>query len=205
MDGAVGQQADGAGDSSMSMSTGPSTEAGPGTTDAGDGGTAVGSAAAGKAGADAFCAQICDHEQHCAATADASTSGADCMTSCQSANESSTADPPTELLRADYVSALGACIAASSCSDALQTVETTCATAVVSGSNGGSPITASATATSFCHTLMTSPCGSDAGAQACASSIALYSDTALSAAIACFSMSSCADVDSCYAAAFMQP
>jgi hypothetical protein len=209
LDGAVGLAADGAADTSMSSGSDDSGDASPGATEgggsSGGGAVATGTAAAGKAGADAFCTQICDHEQHCAEALDASTSGvAGCLTSCQSANESSTSDPPTELLRADYVTALGSCIASSSCDVALATAEADCATDVVTGSDGGTPISASAAAMAFCHALATSPCGPDAGAQSCVSSIALYSDTALSAATACFSMSSCTDVDSCYAAAFAQ-
>ena len=206
LDGAVGPSADAAADASTSSSTGDATvrsDAGGST----DGASSAGSGAAGKSGVDAFCNTICAHESKCAAEYDAaaSYSMSGCVTSCQSGNEASTASPPTELLRADYVSALGACIAATSCTVDLTTAEQNCAPEVVMGVSGSPGLTATAAATAFCHALETSPCGGDAGTQqSCTNGILFYSDTALDAAAACFSMSSCTSVDTCYAAAFVQ-
>jgi hypothetical protein len=162
--------------------------------------------AAGKAGADSFCSALCNHEQRCAATLDAAPAGlADCMTNCESANEASTANPATELLRADYLSDLGGCIASSSCSDALQTSESTCAASVVSGGGGARALVPTQAVASFCHELETSPCvAADSGARDCVTEFMPYSDGALNAAIACFSESSCSAIASCYGAAFTQ-
>jgi hypothetical protein len=207
LDGAVGPSADAAADASMPSSTGDATlrsDTG-GSTDGAS--SSAGSGAAGKTGVDAFCNTICAHETQCAAEYDAagSYSMSGCVSSCQSGNEASTASPPTELLRADYVSALGTCIAATSCTVDLNSAETACAPEVVMGVNGSPALTATAAATAFCHALETSPCGGDAGTQqSCTNGILFYSDTALNAAAACFSMSSCTSVDSCYAAAFVQ-
>jgi hypothetical protein len=85
------------------------------------------------------------------------------------------------------------------------TAEANCASAVVAGTGGSAPISATPAAAAFCHALETSPCGPDSGAQSCEGSIMLYSDATLEAAAACFSMSSCSAVDSCYSAAFVQP
>jgi hypothetical protein len=210
LDGASGSETDGAGALSMTGGdAGDATATGQGASSSGrsgSGGSSGGSggsgaAAAGKAGADSFCVNLCDYEDKCVAGADASS----CFGVCQMTEESSSTSPPTELLRADYVSALGACIAAGSCSEALQTVETDCAASVVSGGSGGAPLSATSAAAAFCHALMASPCGQpDAGVASCEGSVLLYSDTALDAAAACFSMSSCSAVDSCYAAAFTQ-
>jgi len=171
-------------------------------------GAAAGADAAGKAGTDAFCNQICSHEQHCATVLDASMSGlTNCVSDCQSLNESPTTSPPTELLRADYVSALGTCIAASSCNDAPSTSEANCAAAILSGSpDAGVPaIKPTAAVAGLCHELETSPCVmADSGVQNCDTAFLLYSDQALNAAIACFSSSSCSQAASCYAAALMQ-
>ncbi len=189
-------------------SAGHEATPGPSNADAsGVDGPAPRSGAAGKAGADAFCSALCSHAQHCAAALDASAAAlADCMTNCQSANEAPTTSPPTELLRADYVSGLAACIASSSCSDALQTSEADCAATLVSGSgDGGVPALVPTQAVAvFCHDLETSPCAGDAGVQDCVTEFLPYSDGALNAAIACFSAASCSTLASCYAAAFTQ-
>lgn len=186
----------------------------PPVGDAGDGGSSdapslpVADMAAGKAGADAFCNQICSHEQHCAAVLDASPAGlTNCVSDCQSANESPTTSPPTELLRADYVSALGACIAGSSCSEALETSEMNCAAGLLSGSAeaGSPPLKPTAAVAGLCHELETSPCvAADSGVQNCETAFMFFSDQALNAAIACFSSPSCAQAASCYVAALMQ-
>jgi hypothetical protein len=161
---------------------------------------------AGKAGADAFCSQICGHEQTCAAALDASPAGlADCATNCQSANEAPTTNPPTELLRADYLNDLGACIASASCSDALQTSETTCAGAIVSGKGGATTLVPTQAVAVFCHDFETSPCvAADSGTEDCVTAFMPYSDDALNAAIACFADASCSKLATCYAAAFTQ-
>jgi hypothetical protein len=175
-------------------------------SDGGGAGDAGGASAAGKAGADAFCAQLCSLDERCAALGDASVDMASCVSSCQSANEAPMANPPTELLRADYVSGLGSCIAGASCtgpltSTSLQTIEANCASMVVAG------LQPTQTVSIFCRDLETSPCNSpDAGTQDCVSRIMFYSDTALNAAIACFSMTPCTQVGSCYnMALYTQP
>jgi hypothetical protein len=180
------------------------------TADAGADG-AMGSATntpAGKSGVDAFCTQICNHEQSCAASLDVAPSGlAGCATSCQTSNEASSANPPTELLRADYVAALGACIASSSCDESLQTSEATCGAGILSGTGdaGGRGIAPTPAPATFCHALEASPCAADGGAQDCLSAFAFYSDVTLNAATSCFSDATCAAVESCYSAAFAQP
>src|ERR1700722_20151070 len=70
-----------------------------GSADAAGGDDAAASTlAAGKSGADAFCAAICQHEDSCAVTLDASPSGlADCVSNCQSVNEAPSSPPPTEI------------------------------------------------------------------------------------------------------------
>ncbi len=206
-DGAAGTSADGAvGIASPSGAQLPHDGAADGSR---DGQSAAGTAPAGKAGADAFCAHLCDHEQGCATVLDAAPGAlASCQANCQSVNEASTANPPTELLRADYVSALGACIANSSCSTPIQTSEANCGAAAVSGDgDGGTPgIVPTQAVAIFCHAFETSPCvGAEAGAGDCVSAMMVYSDQTLDAALACFSDSSCTAVASCYAAAFTQP
>lgn len=194
-DGAVDTASDGAASADAASSA---SDGAAGAVDA-----AANGGAAGKSGADAFCSALCNHEQRCAATLDAAPAGlADCATNCESANEAPTANPATELLRADYVSDLGGCIASSSCSDALQTSESTCAASIVSGARALVPTQAVA---SFCHELETSPCvAADSGARDCVTAFMPYSDGALNAAIACFSQSSCSAIASCYGAAFTQ-
>ena len=158
---------------------------------------------AGKSGADAFCTKLCAHEQHCAA-ADASA----CDASCQMVNESSTTNPPTELLRADYVDALASCIAGSSCDVDLMTSEASCAESIVLG-NADAGIKALAptpAVTTFCHDLDTSTCfEADSGTPNCTSSFAFFSDVTLNAAISCFTDATCSAVVACSSAAFTQP
>jgi hypothetical protein len=168
-----------------------------------DGGIADGAAgtlAAGKSGADAFCAAICQHEESCAATLDASPAGlADCVSNCQSVNEAPSSTPPTEILRADYVGDLGACIGKASCSETLQTSETTCASTVVSA------LVPTQAVAVFCHDVETSPCvARDSGTPDCVTSYLPYSDEALKAASACFADPSCDSLGGCYTAAFTQ-
>jgi hypothetical protein len=210
--GGAGQQSDApAGESSTQpQDASQSTHDAPVSTDAhGTADAAGGSASAGKAGADAFCVQLCTLEQRCAAMGDASVDLSGCETSCQSANEMATVTPPTpptEKLRADYVSGLGSCIVAASCTGPLTatqlgTIESNCAGTVAAGLQ---PTQAAAV---FCHAFETSPCNPpDAGNQDCVSRIMLYSDAALSAATACFSSTSCTQVASCYQTAlYTQP
>jgi hypothetical protein len=168
--------------------------------DGGGGAVAGGAVAAGQSGADAFCAAICHHEESCAAMLDASPAGlTNCVSDCQSANEAPTATPPTELLRADYVSDLGACIAQASCSEALETSETTCASTVVSA------LVPTQAVAVFCHDVETSPCvARDSGTADCVTGYLPYSDDALNAASACLADPSCGSLGACYAAAFTQ-
>jgi hypothetical protein len=202
-DGQGNNDPNGGADGSASADDGASPEASS-TADGGVGGAA--DHAAGKAGADAFCSQICSHEQTCAATLDASPAGlADCVTNCQSANEAPTTNPPTELLRADYLNDLGSYIARASCSEALQTSETTCAAAIVSGSGGAPALVPTQAVAVFCHDFETSPCvAADSGTGDCVTAFMSYSDDALNAAIACFADPSCSKLATCYAAAFTQ-
>jgi len=173
------------------------------------GGVPAGDAPAGKAGADAFCAQICNHEQHCAALLDVAPAGlSGCSTSCQTANEASSASPPSELLRSDYLDALGSCIASSSCNDALATSEATCGEDIVLGNSdaGIRALTPTPAVAALCHDVQTSQCfASDSGTQACESAFLFYSDVTLNAAISCFSDATCSAVVACYTAAFTQP
>jgi hypothetical protein len=202
-----GEQGSGGSDGSTDGSASDGDAASPAASSTVDGG--IGVAAdhpAGKTGTDAFCSQICNHEKTCAATLDASPAGlADCVTSCQSANEATTTSPPTELLRADYVTDLGTCIASASCSDALQTSEATCAAAIVSGSGGAPTLVPTQAVAVFCHDFETSPCvAADSGTEDCVTAFMSYSDDALNAAIACFADASCSKLATCYAAAFTQ-
>jgi hypothetical protein len=169
----------------------------------------AGDVPAGKAGADAFCTQLCDHERRCAVGQDAAPAGlSNCDASCRTANESPTTNPPTELLRKDYIDALGSCIAASSCADALATSEAQCGQSIAVGriDAGAMPLSATPAAMTFCHDLETSPCFEhDSGAPDCLSSFAFFSDVTLSAAISCFTDATCSAVVTCNTAAFTQP
>jgi hypothetical protein len=210
--------------SSAPAAPGPSEESGAAEDDASDGepapdasraasghdgGAPAGDVPAGKAGADAFCAQLCAHEQRCAAVEDAAPSGlSNCTSNCQTANEAATTNPPTELLRADYLDALASCIAGSSCAEALQTSEATCAARVAQGDpDAGAPaLVPTQAAETFCHDLGMSPCFvADSGASDCPSSFAFFSDVTLSAAISCFTDATCSAVVACSSAAFTQP
>jgi hypothetical protein len=160
---------------------------------------------AGKAGVDVFCSALCDHESMCASVMDASASTiVQCMSGCQSGNEGPAATTPTELYRADYLSELGTCIVAESCTVDINMALGACASQVVSGSGPKPALLPTQAAADLCHAIYSSPCGPDAGAAGCLGSVMLYSDTTLEAAKACFSGSMCSQVDSCYAAAFKQ-
>ena len=178
------------------------------TPDGGTGAnTPTGAESAGKAGADAFCQQLCDHAQQCASSYDASASTlASCMTSCQTSNEAANANPPTELFRADYVAELGACIAAETCAQSLAETEAACASAIVYGNDAGLPVLEPTQAVAlFCHDLETSPClEHDSGVEDCETAYMFYSDDTLGGAVACLSASGCSALASCYAAAFTQ-
>ena len=169
----------------------------------------AGDVPAGKAGADAFCAQLCGHEQRCAAGEDAAPPGlSDCASNCQTANEAPTTNPPTELLRADYLGALGSCIGSSSCAEALQTSEANCAERIALGDAdaGVHALTPTQAAETFCHDLATSRCfQADSGAPDCLSAFAFFSDVTLNAAISCFTDATCSAVVTCNSAAFTQP
>jgi hypothetical protein len=162
---------------------------------------------AGNAGVDAFCVRICNHEQTCATALDASPSAlSGCASSCQTDNEAAGANPPTTLLRADYIAALGACITTSSCDVALATIEADCAKSVATGIGDAGPITPTQAVSTLCHDIETSQCtAGDSGTQDCANTFVFYSDVTLNAAISCFSSTSCSSVVPCYSAAFTQP
>jgi hypothetical protein len=174
-----------------------------------DAGAPAGDVPAGKAGADAFCQQLCAHEQQCATAEDAAPAGlTDCAANCQTANEAATTNPPTELLRADYIDALGSCIARSSCDDPLQTSEASCAEAIELGDADAGVMALAPTqaAATFCHDLDTSSCFlADSGAPDCLSSFAFFSDVTLNAAISCFTDATCSAIVTCNTAAFTQP
>lgn len=194
--GSTTDPADGGDDDAAVESPGP--DAGTSPVDSGS------SAAAGKAGVEAFCTAICDHEQTCAGSLDASPPGlADCASNCVTANESASASPPTELLRADYLAAVGACIAKADCSQDLASAEAACAGQVVTGM--GASLTPTQAVAALCHDLETTACtASDAGTTDCVTNLLPYSDVALSAAVACFPGSSCSALATCYVAAFTQ-
>ncbi len=172
-------------------------------------GIPAGDVPAGKAGADAFCTQLCSHEQACAVGEDAAPAGlTDCDANCRMANESSTTNPPTELLRKDYLEALGSCIAGASCSEALQTSEANCAQNIALGRSdaGVPPLAATPAAMTFCNALRTSSCFEhDSGTPDCLSSFAFFSDVTLNAAVSCFTDATCSAVVTCDTAAFTQP
>jgi hypothetical protein len=186
-------------------------------SDASDGsvdahGAVPGAGPAGASGVDAYCAQLCSHEQKCALI-DAGMASLDaCQASFQSFYEMAGANPyngypPLELYRADYVSALGACIASASCSETLQASEARCNAQIVAGVDGGAPsITATPEVATVCKAFQMSPClAADAGTQNCAGTLTLFNDQALMTAAACFAGSSpCSTVNSCFAAAFTQ-
>lgn len=204
LDGAIGSTTDGAVDSSMGSSSSSSSS---GTGSGGSSGASSGAnaAPAGKAGVDAFCTQLCDHEQKCASVMDASASAvSQCMSSCQSGNEGPSAATPTELYRTDYLSGLGTCIAAAACSVPIATAETDCAMQVVTGTGSRPALLATQAAADLCHAIYSSPYGPDSGAAGCLGSVMLYSDSTLETAKACFSGSMCSQVDNCYVAAFKQ-
>jgi hypothetical protein len=171
--------------------------------------------AAGKSGVDAFCAELCAHEQTCASIDAGSASLGDCEATFQSFYETAGANPwggnpPLELYRADYVSSLGSCIAAASCSEALSTSEARCSADLVVGVDAGAPaIAPTAALNSLCRAFQASPClAADSGAGDCATALALFSDPSLDTGVACFSSSSsssCSATDSCFADAFTQP
>lgn len=221
-DSAAGQPADGAGvpapadagaDATVDAPQGPLEAA----ADGGDAAQGVGPA--GKAGVDAYSATLCSHEQTCSAIDAGAASLATCEASFKSFYETSGASPwvgnppgtppPLELWRADYVSALGSCIARASCSEGLAASEARCSAALVAGADGGAAtITPTPALTSMCRAFQASSClAADSGAQDCAATFALYSDQALNAGAACFSgsSSSCPTVTNCFVAAFTQP
>jgi hypothetical protein len=213
-DSAAGGSADGAGSTSPSDGGADATvDAQPAPHDSGTGDAAPGAGPAGKAGVDAYSAALCGHEQTCALIDGGAATLASCVASFQSFYEAPGANPwggnpPLELYRADYVSALGACIARASCSEALATSEARCSATLVAGTDAGAAtIAPTAALAAFCHAFQTSPClAADSGAQDCTAAMMLYDDQALSTATACFSSSSsCPTVNSCFAAAFTQP
>jgi hypothetical protein len=168
--------------------------------------------AAGKAGVDAYSVKLCSHEQSCAFIDAAAATLASCESDLESFYEMSGAnaygsDPPLELYRADYLSALGVCIAAAPCTEDLETSEVRCSADLVAGVDGGAPtIVATSALTTLCHLYQTSSClAADSGAQDCTTTLLLYNDSVLDTAAACFSgSSSCTTVSTCFAEAFTQ-
>ena len=173
----------------------------------------TGTVPAGKSGADAFAMQICAHEEQCALI-DASAST--CTTDFESYYETSGANPwagsssppPLELYRADYVTALGACIQSAGCSESLQTTEDNCNKALLTPNDAGvATIEPTTELTTVCNAFGASACldTMQSGAQDCATTLALFNDQALATATSCLSGSDCSTVNTCFAAAFTQP
>lgn len=171
-----------------------------------------GAGPAGKSGAAAFAAQICEHEAQCdLIDASASTCQADFESYYEMADANPwagpTSPPPLELYRADYVSALGACIASASCGGTLSMTETACNTSLLEApSDGGAPTIAPTQALSaFCAAFAASTClAGDSGVQDCATTLALYNDDALNTGTACLAGTDCPSVSTCFSAAFTQ-
>jgi hypothetical protein len=155
---------------------GGSTTGGDAAADSGS----SGGAAAGKAGVDAYCTEVCSHQHDCAATLDAGTvDTATCIAACQSANEGPGAATKSEILRADYVAALGSCVASASCTDVVSgQASTTCADSVVT-SNPVSQYVAT-----FCKDFSTSSCNFTP-LPSCVTTFGFYSDAVVQALITC--------------------
>jgi hypothetical protein len=172
----------------------------------------AGTASAGKSGVDGYSARLCMHEQSCALIDAGTTSLDDCESEFEAYYEESGANPyggnsPLELYRADYVVALGACIAEAPCTEALATSEARCSAELLTASDAGpAKIVPTSALSALCRAFQASPClASDSGAQDCETTLELFSDPTLEMATACFSSSSpCATVTSCFAAAFTQ-
>jgi hypothetical protein len=202
---------DGAVDSaSTSASTDAPAEGAEDTQDAGS--SPAGTAAAGKAGVDAYCQTLCEHEQRCSAIDAGAAALAACVSEFQTFYEATGANPwggnpPLELYRADYVAGLGSCINESPCPEGLSASETRCSADLVGGVDGGAPVIAPTTALStLCRAFGASTClAADAGSQNCTSDLMLYNDGALTAAASCLTgSSSCSTVSSCFAGALTQ-
>jgi hypothetical protein len=218
-DSAVGEPADGAVPSSeggtVALPDAQQQDAPPTSHDASTdaGASEAGTQPAGTSGVNAFCGELCSHEQKCALIDAGSASLDSCQAGFQSFYEMAGANPwnggtPLELYRGDYITALGSCIAAASCGESLQASETRCNAALLAGVDGGAPsIVATPEVAAVCHAFQTSPCiAADAGTQNCAATMTLFNDQALKAAAACFvSSSPCATVNSCFVAALTQP
>jgi hypothetical protein len=168
---------------------------------------------AGKSGADAFVMQLCAHEEQCALI-DASAST--CTTDFEAYYETSGANPwagpssppPLELYRADYVTALGACIQRAGCGEPLDTTESDCSAALLTPNDAGmATIEPTAALTAVCSAFAASTCLNtmSSGAQDCTTTLALFNDQALAAGTSCLSGSDCSTVNSCFASAFTQP
>ena len=194
-------------DASQAIEAGPTSPGSDATADAGGPGTGP----AGVAGANAFAAQICAHEEQCALI-DASAST--CTTDFEAYYETSGASPwagassppPLELYRADYVTALGTCIAASSCSQSAQASDTDCSAALLTPNDAGmAAIEPTGDVTTLCKAFAASSClASQSGAGDCATTVALFNDQALQTATACLSGTDCSTVSACFAAALTQ-
>jgi hypothetical protein len=222
-DSAVGEPADGAGSVPPSDAGTSAQHDAQGTRDASNdamadattdvGVPATGTGPAGTSGVNTYCGELCMHEQKCAFIDAGSATLDSCQAGFQSFYEMAGANPwsgnpPLELYRADYLSALGSCIANASCSESLQASESRCNAALVAGVDGGAPaIVATSEVAAVCRAFQASPCiAADAGTQNCAATMTLFNDQALKAAAACFANSSpCTTVNSCFVAAFTQP
>lgn len=180
------------------------SDAGP--VDAGGAGPAT------KSGVDTYSGRLCGHEQSCGLIDAGATSLDGCKSALQafyeaSGNSAYGTMPPLELYRADYVNALGACIASAPCSEAITTSEARCSAQLLSPTDAGpAEIAPTAALMAACRAFQASPClAADSGAQDCTLTLELFSDSTLQTAGACFSSSSCATVNSCFASALTQP
>jgi hypothetical protein len=144
----------------------------------------AGDAPAGQAGANAYCAAVCDREATCLSVAvDAST--------CQC-----TAGTLT-FYRSDYVAKLAACESGASCQDLLSADGSapdsgleTCAEAALA------QVTPTAAVTSLCSQIGLSACPGDAVPN-CPGTFKVYSDPTVNAVSACIADSNCNDHTAC--------
>jgi hypothetical protein len=189
-DGAPTQQTDDENDGAVSSST---TDA-AGTSDAHTTGDAkstmatssadAGDAPAGQAGANVYCAAICDREAACLnVTPDAST--------CH-------CNPGTlTLYRNDYVAKLAACESAASCGDLLSTDGSAADSGLdVCAESALAQITPTGAVTAFCSQLGLSTCPNDSVPD-CPDTFKVYSDGSISALATCIADPNCNDHAAC--------
>lgn len=173
----------------------------------------TGTVPAGQSGADAFAMQLCAHEEQCAlidASASTCTTDFEAYYETSGANPwaSASSPPPLELYRADYVTALGACIQSAGCGEPLQKTEDNCSAALLTPNDAGTaPVEPTAELATLCNAFAASTClaPTSSGAQDCTTTLALFNDQALETATSCLAGSDCSTVSTCFAAAFTQP